>query len=55
MKVADRAKARNRISALESRIKKRQNQDSLNSELNTLREKCNMLTNILNSSIEVTT
>ena len=55
MVVAERAKARNRISALESRIKKRQNQDSLNSELNTLREKCNQLTNILNSSIEGST
>ena len=52
MKVKDRAKARNRISALESRIKKRQKQDELNSELNQLRKKCTELASILNQTIE---
>ena len=52
LKVEERAKERNRISALESRIKKRENQDSLNDELNTLRDKCGQLTDILSSSIE---
>ena len=55
MKVDERAKARNKISALESRIKKRENQDNLNSELNTLRDKCGQLADILNSSIEGST
>ena len=51
LNVKERAKHRNRISALESRIKKRENQDHLNFELDTLKARIGEFTEVLGSTI----
>ena len=50
--VKQRAKERNKISALESRIKKRQNQDKLNSELSSIKQRIADFASIIQDAVD---